>query len=208
MARYNHLPDGEAELLLYGAILSDDLSAKSIATELAALGPIRVLHLRVNSPGGSTAEASAIIAQLNSVRRRGVRMVAHIDGAAYSAASWIVAAVADEVLIAEDALVMLHDASVGVSGRAEDLRRGAAVLDKVSATMRDDYARHLKRRPDEVSALMLAETWWSADEAVAAGFAHRIEEALKLAAAFSPGPRDRSIGALAERYWARRGRVA
>ncbi len=204
MAR-SYLPDGEAEVLLYGAILSDDLSAKDVVQQLQALPHnTRMLHLRVNSPGGSTAEASAIIAHINRVKAGGVRIVAHIDGVAFSAASWIIAATADEVLMAEDAMVMLHDASVGISGKAEDLRRGAVILDKVSAEMRRDYARYLGRRDDEVAALMLAETFWTAEEAIANGFATGIEGALKLAAAFVPTP-DRSIGAMAQRYWANRG---
>ncbi|HEV2517153.1 MAG TPA: head maturation protease, ClpP-related [Devosia sp.] len=202
MAR--NYPSGQDELFIYGAI-PQDVTAKAIADALRALGQVRTLHLRVHSPGGSTSEAAAIITLLNQVRARGTRIIVHIDGAAFSAAAWIIAATADEVVVAEDALVMIHDASLDVSGRAEELRRGAAVLDKVSTEMRRDIALRMHRREDEVAAMMLAETWWTADEAVEQGFADRIEGALKLAAAYQPQNRDRSISAMAERYWANRG---
>lgn len=196
-------------IYVYGEIAKDDLSAKDIATQLR--GVTGEVTLRVNSPGGWTTEAATIIALLNDARRRGVRVTAIIDGACYSAASWIVAAATDRVLIAPDAMIMMHDPGIDYSGQAPDLRRAADLLDRVAGIMADDYARHLGITVVEAQALMVATTWFTADEAIAAGFAHELDTApITLAARFEPEAYGfagkTSITSLSEAFWARRGR--
>ena len=60
----------------------------------------------------------------------------------------------------------------------------AEALDKVKGSLVSGYAAKSGRTPEEVSALMTAETWFDASDAVAQGFADRLIEPVRIAAAF------------------------
>lgn len=200
---------GEAEIHLYG-VIGEDITAKDIAAELKALGPVRLLHLRINSPGGVTPEAAALNALFNQRRHAGTRIVGHVDGVAASAASWVLVASTDEAFIAEDALIMMHNPGVAwISGTATELRRGADVLDKVTRTMVDDYAARMKLPHAEIERMMDEETWFDAEEAVSAGLVNAISPAMRVAAqvdlsrlALKHPPK--TLAELSAAYWARR----
>lgn len=207
-------PDA-AEVLLYGVIGNLDgfegITAKEFDAQLKALAPKRLLNLRINSPGGSTVDASAIRAMLQRFKDAGGRVVVYIDGVAASAASWV-AMMGDEIIIASDALVMIHDPSAAaMAGSARYLRQQAEVLDKIAQTMAHDYAARSKKPLAAVRMLMTAETWFDAAEAVQAGFADRVEGAMRMAAAalnhigrlgYQHAPK--SIAQYAQAYWTSR----
>lgn len=90
---------GESTLYLYDVIVSDDywggISAEKFVKELNALDA-PTIHLRINSPGGEVFAARAIEA---AIRNHPARIVAHVDGYAASAASFVAVA-CDEVEIA------------------------------------------------------------------------------------------------------------
>jgi hypothetical protein len=74
-----------------------------------------------------------------------------------------------------------------VMGTAEDMRAMAEALDKVKGSLVSGYAAKSGRTPEEVSALMAAETWFDASDAVAQGFADRLIEPVRIAANFDIG---------------------
>src|SRR5262249_47457106 len=100
-----------------------------------------------------------------------------------------------------------------VVGEASDLRDLAAVLDKVKATMVAAYSRKSGKPRAEVEAIMAAETWFTAAEAVAAGFADRIGQPIALAATFDPArfarkrPAIVPLAEFAQRFWANQRRM-
>ena len=63
----------------------------------------------------------------------------------------------------------------------------AEALDKVKGSLVSGYAAKSGRTPEEVSALMAAETWFDASDAVAQGFADRLIEPVRIAATFDIG---------------------
>ena len=169
----------EAEVFLYDAIVSDGLEAEffgGVAPEpfVKALRAItaRTINLRINSPGGSVFAARAIE---QALRDHPARIVAHIDGLAASAATFVAMA-ADEVVMGKGALFMVHKAWTMAFGNADDLMDTAALLDKIDGTLVQTYADRTKKPAEQVSAWMAAETWFTAQEAVDAGFADRIAE--------------------------------
>src|SRR5205823_5428601 len=96
--------------------------------------------------------------------------VAVVDGLAASAAS-MVAMGADEVRMAPSSQMMIHDASGGAWGDAAFLEQIAKQLHHLSDSYAAAYAAKAGGDPASWRELMLAETWYSPDEAIAAGLA-------------------------------------
>ncbi len=80
--------------------------------------------------------------------------------------------------------MMIHDPSGLVMGTAADMRAMAEALDKIAGALVKGYAAKSGKAEDEVAALMSAETWFTATEAVEAGFADTLAEPVKIAASF------------------------
>jgi ATP-dependent Clp protease protease subunit len=169
----------EAEIFLYDAIVSDEAEAEwfggvAAAPFVKALRAIdaKTINLRINSPGGSVFAARAIE---QALRDHPARIVAHIDGVAASAATFVAMA-ADEIVMAKGALFMIHKAWGVAMGNSDDLKETAALLEKIDGTLVDTYAERTKQKPDQIAEWLAAETWFTADEAVSNGFADRIAD--------------------------------
>lgn len=161
-----------ATVHLYGVIGDywDGIDANAMVPEIRALD-VDTIDLYVNSPGGSVYDGIAI---RNALRQHSARVVVTIDGIAASAASFIACA-GDEVVMGENAEIMIHDAWGLAIGNAEDMEAAAADLDRISDNIAAMYAAKAGGEPAEWRALMKAETWYSAAEAVAAGLADRLD---------------------------------
>lgn len=138
--------------------------------EFAAKAP-DALDLYINSPGGDAAEGAALMA---IVERHG-SVTARVQGIAASAATLPMVA-ARQVIIHQSAMVMIHEPSAWGGGTADELRRTAATLDKMSETYGQAYARHTGQPLARVLAWMKAETWLTAEEAVELNFADELEK--------------------------------
>ncbi|MFG3702389.1 head maturation protease, ClpP-related [Micromonospora sp. NPDC047620] len=169
--------DGVATLRLYDPIDSWGdfwgVSAKEFVRALDEIPDVHEIRLHINSPGGEVWEGIAI---LNALRNHPARVVAVVDGLAASAASFI-ATGADEVVMGRNTELMIHDAWGLAIGNAADMRDLASRLDKISDNIASVYAAKAGGTVESWRAAMLAETWYSAEEAVAAGLADRVEGA-------------------------------
>ena len=166
----------EATIYLYDVIVSDDfwggVSALNFAKELAAI-KTPVINLRINSPGGDVFAARAM--EL-AIREHKSTVVSHIDGEAASAATYVAIA-ADKVKISEGGFFMVHKAWSIALGNADDMLQMAALLEKVDETLVATYASHTGKTADEIRQWMAAETWFTAQEALDAGFVDEITAA-------------------------------
>jgi len=172
-----------AEVAIYDEIGAHGVSAKGFLAELGALPEGTPIDLRLNSPGGSVFDAVAIH---NAIRRHEGPVTVWIDGIAASAASYVAMA-GDEIVMPENAFLMIHDPAGLVMGTAADMRAMAEALDKVGDSLAAGYAAKSCRDPQELAALMAAETWLDATEALALGFADRLAEPVRIAASFDIG---------------------
>ncbi|MGC9371378.1 MAG: head maturation protease, ClpP-related [Paracoccaceae bacterium] len=172
--------DGGAELLIYDEIGAYGVSAKGFLAELGALADDAAIDLRLNSPGGSIFDAVAIH---NALSRHAGTVTVWIDGIAASAASYVAMA-GDAIVMPENAFLMIHDPSGLVMGTASDMREMAGTLDKIAGSMLRGYAARSGKPEDEIAALMAAETWFSAAEALEAGLATQLAEPVRIAASF------------------------
>ncbi|MDF0489201.1 Clp protease ClpP [Sphingomonas sp. H39-1-10] len=148
------------------------VSAADFARELAAITTPKV-KLRINSPGGDVFEARAM---MTAIAEHPATFTAQIDGLAASAATALTIA-CDTVEIAEGGFYMIHQAWTFAMGNADDLTATAALLTKIDDVLIAGYAKKTGKPDAEISALMKAETWFSAQEAVDNGFADAIAAA-------------------------------
>jgi ATP-dependent Clp endopeptidase proteolytic subunit ClpP len=178
--------DDVAEVLIYDRIgesfFDDGVTAKGFVEALKGVTASQI-HLRINSPGGSVFDGFAIY---NALRRHPAQVTSYVDGMAASIAS-IIALAGDEVVMAENALFMIHDPSMLAMGTADDMRKAADLFDKVGGQLVDTYAERTGLDVDDIRDAMAAETWYTADEALDAGFIDQVGDRQDIAASFDLG---------------------
>ena len=161
----------EATIYIYDVIDSEwGVGAKDVIAAVNESKDAKVLNIRINSPGGDVFEGRAI---MEAIKRFDGKTVAHIDALAASAATSIALA-ADEVVMADGALFMIHNASGLVWGDKHDMRQTADLLEKVEGSIVNDYTTKTGLGASIVAEMMDQETWMTADEALANKFVDRI----------------------------------
>lgn len=154
------------------------MSAKSFVSELQKLGKVDTINLHINSPGGSVFEGLTIY---NALAQHPARIVVDVDGLAASIAS-VIAMAGDEVRIAENAMMMIHNPYTIALGDSSEMRKTADLLDQISGNIVATYAKQTKMPTADIQALMDDETWMTAGEAVDKGFATHVTAEQKAAA--------------------------
>lgn len=167
-----------AEVLVYGPVGEDwygnGVTAKQFRDDLKAAGDIDEIVVRINSPGGEVFDGIAIY---NELRAHKARKIAQVDGYAASIAT-VIAMAADEIVLGTGTAMMIHGPATVAWGPADTMRETADMLDKVAVGMVDAYARFNKTLArEDIEALMSdGDHWYTAAEAIKAGFATRMSE--------------------------------
>lgn len=147
------------------------LSAKEFGAALDQLpDTVDEIELHINSPGGMVHEGLAI---LNQLRQHKATVTVVVDGIAASAASFI-AMGADKVLMAPNSELMIHNAWGLAIGDTDDLRKAADELGRVNTNLARIYQSKAGGDVDDWLDAMRIESWYSDEEAVAAGLADAI----------------------------------
>ena len=166
-----------AEVCIYEEIGSYGITAKAFLDQIKNVGK-RKITLRINSPGGEVFDGLAIY---NRLREHAGGVEVKIDGIAASMAS-VIAMAGAPVSMAENALLMVHNPSGLCAGNSGDMRELADMLDKVRGSLTSAYERKTGKTTEQIGAMMDAETWMTAREALAAGFVDEVTGELKMAA--------------------------
>lgn len=168
---YKFLNQGStAELFIFGDIAWWGTTADQFRHELTAIEAGKPLVVNINSNGGDPIDATAIYNLLAARKNTTTRVM----GIAASAAS-IIAQAGNPREIVTNGWLMIHEPVVEVFGGNEaTLRSAAEGLAAIKSGIVDTYAKRSGRGQDEVRALMAAETWWTGEQAVAAGFADAV----------------------------------
>lgn len=165
------------ELVLYGFVGDDfwreGFTSVEVLQALAEHGTDKDLTVRINSGGGYAFEGQAIY---NALHAHVGKVTVKIDAIAASAASTIAMA-GDEIVMRAGSELMIHDPSGFTFGTAADHEKAKAALDKLGSQMASVYAARSGNDADDVRQTMKDETWFTAEEAVAAGYADTAEEA-------------------------------
>lgn len=169
----------EATIYLYDMIVDSDIEAEwwggvspqSFIKELNGI-TASIIHLRVNSPGGSVFAARAIE---QAIREHSATVIAHIDGIAASAASFLIMA-ADHVEMAPGSFLMIHKAWTYAYGNADDMLKTAEMLDQIDGSLVKTYSVATGQSEEDIKNWMAAETWFDAKQAVDLSFADTVYE--------------------------------
>ena len=162
----------EATLYIYDVISADwGVSAMAVIEAIAQINDAETLNVRISSPGGDVFESRAIMA---AIARFPGKTVAHIDGVCASAATSI-ALSCGEVAMNDGGFFMIHNASGMAWGDKQAMRDTADLLEKVESVIVADYTGKTGKDAAEIVAMMAAETWMTADQALEHGFIDRIE---------------------------------
>lgn len=173
-----------AEILIYEDIGSGwfgGVTAKQFAGDLKAAGQIDTLDVRLASYGGDIIDGMAIYRLLAEHK---ARKVMHVDSVAASIAS-VIAMAGDEIVIAESASIMIHEAWTIAAGNADSLQATVEQLRSTSKQIEDIYVARTGKPSAQVAAWMKAETWMYGQEAVDKGFATSVAQNVRMAASAS-----------------------
>jgi ATP-dependent Clp protease protease subunit len=170
--------DGDSDTIyLYDMIVSSDAEAEFwggvspeafIKTLNSVTAP--VIHLRVNSPGGSIFAARSME---QAMREHKSQIIAHVDGWAASAASFLIMG-ADERVAAPGSFIMIHKGWTIAWGNSDDMLKVADLLEQIDASLVKTYAAHTGQSAEDILAWMAEETWFEADRAAELGFVDRV----------------------------------
>jgi ATP-dependent Clp endopeptidase proteolytic subunit ClpP len=163
--------DAEAEVMIYDAIGAWGITADKLVRDIKAIDASRI-NVRLNTPGGEVFDGTAIH---NALKSHPARVIVHIDGLAASAGSFIALA-GDEIRMASNAYVMVHEAAGGVFGRSSEMRTYAEMLDKINGNLARMYADRSGKPDADWRDMMAAETWFTADEAKEAGLVDTVTD--------------------------------
>ena len=168
--------EDSAELFIYGDITSykwyeDDVCAYDMEKELESLGG-KNLKVRINSYGGEVAQGLAIY---NLLKTYEGEVTTLCDGFACSSASVIFMAGRNRVM-PKSSLLMIHNAWTYAAGDANELRKIAEQIEKITQPSIEVYKSVSNLNEERIKQMMDDETWITADEALSYGFATEIVE--------------------------------
>ena len=164
-----------AEISIYDEIGFWGVSAASFAQDLKSCGNnLKQINLHIHSPGGDVFDGIAIY---NLLKSHPANVTVYIDGLAASMAS-VIAMAGNEIIMPENAMMMIHKPWGIQGGDAEDMRKYADLLDKVENTLIPAYANKTGKTPEELAEMLSAETWLNGKECVEQGFADKLAEPL------------------------------
>lgn len=161
----------EATVYIYDEISWFGVDAGQFIKDLQGIDA-KTIHVRLNSPGGSVFDGTAIF---NALKQHSAKVVVHVDGLAASITS-VIAMAGDEIIMGEGSYLMIHDPFSIMIGTADDFRQEADLLDKVGGTIAGIYQGKTGKDEQEIKDMMAAEIWLTADEAVEMGFADRVDK--------------------------------
>lgn len=157
------------EIKLYG-VIGEEVRAVEVKQQLDAMDQTQPLTVRIHSEGGSVSDGLAMYDAFTAYAgpKRAV-----IESAAFSIASYIAMAF-DQVEITENGYLMIHNPHMEIAGDDAALAHGSAVLSKLKDSMVQAYSQKTGKSTEEVLAIMAAETWINAKEALASGYVSKI----------------------------------
>jgi ATP-dependent Clp protease protease subunit len=189
-----------ADLYLYNII--DDFayegytdSAESILKDINSLGNIKTLNVFINSPGGSVFEGISIKNMLERQKLKGCFINVVIDGLAASIAS-VIAMAGDKITMPENALMMIHRASCGCMGNADEFAKQIEVLNKIDLVLTNTYVTRsngLLTEEDVTNMFNSGDTWLTAQEAKDFGLCDEITEKLEAVAKYEDCTKDTKV---------------
>jgi ATP-dependent Clp endopeptidase proteolytic subunit ClpP len=147
----------------------DAIATAPIVQSLQDHFDAKTVSCRINSVGGSAFGGVAMYAALQT---HPGEVTCIVEGLAASAASLV--AMAGKTVMGRGAMMMIHPPSSGLYGNATELRKLADTLDKVQDALASIYTEKTGKSLEAINSMIDEETWMTAEEAVAKGFADEV----------------------------------
>lgn len=161
------------------------LTARAFVEALSKLpSTVKALRVHINSPGGDVQAGINIANALRAEQAKGRTVETVIDGVAASIAS-VIAMAGSKVVMADNALMMIHDPMTIAIGNAAEFEKATGFLASAKAQIIATYMWHSTINEEALATLMTAETWMTADQAMEIGLATEKREGLKAEATLS-----------------------
>ena len=171
--------DEFVDVYLYDEVGSYGISAKDFVNDIKLLKG-KDIYLHINCVGGEVFDGMAIY---NTLKKYKGKVIAYVEGIAASMGS-IIPLAADEIIMSENSLYMIHNAWGGAMGEAKDMRKTATLLDKLSSEIANIYSKKTNLPLSQIEEMMDEETWFNSEEALQYGFIDRISDAVMVAAKY------------------------
>jgi ATP-dependent protease ClpP protease subunit len=155
-------------------VVGIDIIPQAVEKELADIGLSQddTLIVEVNSPGGIVPDGFTLYNMFNNLK---CEVIFDITGIAMSIMSLIILA-GDKIKASPVSLLMIHKASTGLEGNADELRRQAETLDKIDGILIELYFKRNQEKGkkklsrEELEAMLSAETFMSPEDGEKYGF--------------------------------------
>lgn len=144
------------------------VSFKSFREQLLTV-EAKIFNIYINSPGGMVTDAMAMHDLLVELQGNGKTVNTLGRGIVASAATYPLMA-GENSSMSKNSWFMIHNASGYAWGDVNEVEKMAATLRKFNNAVRDFYSKATGLGKDEITRMMDAETWMTADEAKAKGF--------------------------------------
>ena len=171
--------DKFVDVYLYDEVGSYGVSAKDFVEDIKLLKG-KDIYLHINCVGGEVFDGMAIY---NTLKKYKGKVIAYVEGIAASMGS-VIPLAADEIIMSENSLYMIHNAWGGAMGEAKDMRKTATLLDKLSSEIANIYSKKTNLPLSQIEEMMDEETWFNSEEALQYGFIDRISDAVMVAAKY------------------------
>ncbi|MDH6456920.1 ATP-dependent Clp protease protease subunit [Fusobacterium sp. PH5-7] len=174
-----NLSDDEGEIRISGEITRwaweefGETSSLIFIKQLEKIKNARKVSIKINSPGGDISETLAIYHELKRLSQT-KEITAYIDGMACSAAT-LIAIAAKKTIMGKGCYFMIHNPMIymGYSNTGE-MQEAIEHLNKTKENMIDLYEEKSSLSREDIAKKMDEETYFSAQEALEAGFIDEI----------------------------------
>lgn len=172
--RLENKADSTPTLFLYDEIGGGGISASDFLTDLMEVNS-SAIDVHISSLGGEVFQGFAIY---QALKDHPATVNVYVDSIAASIAS-VIAMAGDKVVMGKNSQMMIHDGHVTTQGNAAELTRVVDQLNRASDNIASVYAERTGMDADVWRNAMRVETWFNAEEAVAAGLADEVSKSAK-----------------------------
>lgn len=180
MASVTALGNRRGEVMIYSTITpykwrdtDPEVTSNEFDKKIKELGDVDEIVVRINSPGGSVWEATAIRTILE---KHPAKKSIDIEGLCASAATIIACIPGAKVRMAKGGEYMIHRCSSGAWGHADAMLAAYNSMTATDSTLADYYSERTGKTAEECLELMKAETWYTGKTALEAGFVDELIE--------------------------------
>lgn len=172
--------DGQASLDLFGYVggSKDDpwgkgFNESEFLEDFRKIPSESALNISINSFGGAVYTGLSIYSLLKAHKGP---ITFRVDGAAMSAATIITSVPNAKVVMPKGSMMMIHKVSSVAVGTSDDMRKMADDMEKLEENVVGIYAEKTGRTAEEIREKLNAESYFTAEEAVAFGLADEVDE--------------------------------